>query len=178
MPLKTKYQLMVEPNLDVIAAWVRDGLSLDEISKKLKIAPSTLKRYISEKPEMAEIFRENRERCDLVRVVGAYKRRAEGYTVCEKTRHYRYENGQRILVDEYEKEKHIPADVRAAENWIRLRMKEHPIYGRLGDILKENKEGQEQSDGGGVVFMPQQVEIQEPIEYDLEIVEKVVDKDG
>lgn len=169
---------MVEPNMDIISAWVRDGLSIDEIAHRIKIAPSTLKRYISEKPEMAEIFRENRERCDLVRVVGAYKRRAEGYTICEKTRHYRYEDGKKILVDEYEKEKHIPADVRAAENWIRLRMAEHPIYGRLGDILKENKANVDQSnDGGGVVYMPQQIEIQEPIEFDEEVVEKVVEKD-
>ena len=90
---------------------------------------------------------------DNVEMEGAYKRRAEGYTVETARRKYIYklkEDGttEKILVSEEIKEVHVPGDARAMENWLRHRQKEK--WG--GDIVQEAPDSgviilQERDDG-------------------------------
>ena len=171
---KTKYETLIVPNLDIIQAWIRDGLTDKEIAQNLDISLQSLGQYKHQHPDFAQMFRENKERCDLVNIVGAYKRRAEGYTVVEHTRHYVFKDGARILVDEYEKERHIPADVKASEHWIQMRLKHHPIYGQLGEIIKNSYQRDiDASDGvqAGVVLMPEVITIEEPTQV-FDVVEE------
>lgn len=171
---RNNYENIIVPNLDIIQAWIRDGLTDVEIATKLDISPASLNRYKDHHPDFKAMFRENKERCDLVNIVGAYKRRAEGYTVVEHTRHYIFKDGERILMDEYEKERHIPADIKASEHWIQMRLKHHPIYGQLGEIIKNSYQRDiDASDSvqGGVVLMPEVITIEEPTQV-FDVVEE------
>ena len=43
---KSKYETHVLPNLDKITAWAEAGATIKEIAGKLKIAYSTLRKYV------------------------------------------------------------------------------------------------------------------------------------
>ena len=83
--------------------------------------------YHKAHPELKHIFRKNKEYVDKVEMVGAYKMRAQGYTVETTRRKYIYRiqpDGSQIktLVSEEVKEVHVPGDARAMENWLRRRL--------------------------------------------------------
>lgn len=147
------YQQKIEPNLDLIAAWVRDGLSEAQIVANLGISKQTLQTYKGRYPEFKEIFDKNRQRLDYVNMINAYQRRAEGYTTIELEQEFKVlDDGTRKLVKEKKRERHIPADPRALENWIQLRMKNDPMWGELRAILHDKNV--ELGGEGGLVFIP------------------------
>lgn len=147
------YQQKVEPNLDLIAAWVRDGINDQQIATNLGIAKSTLDRYKGAYPEFKAIFDKNRERLDYVHMINAYQRRAEGYTTIEEEKEYKIlDDGTKKLVKIKERERHVPADPRALENWIQLRMNNDPMWGKMREVLHNNDVIE--AGEGGLVFIP------------------------
>lgn len=147
------YQEKVIPYFDLIGAWIRDGLSESAIAERLGISKSTIERYQRNYPSFAELWKRNRERLDYVDMINAYQRRAEGYTTIELEQEFKVlDDGTRKLVKEKKRERHIPADPRALENWIQLRMKNDPMWGELRAILHDKNV--EVGGEGGLIFIP------------------------
>ena len=142
MSRRSKYETHVKPRLDELEAWIRDGLTNKEVAKKLRVSEDSLYTYQKKHPELKELLRKTKEYVDQVEMVGAYKRRAMGYTIVTTRKKYRYRRRidgtmEKILENEEVKEVHVPGDARAMENWLRLRMKD-----QWGD-LQETEDGNE-----------------------------------
>ena len=149
----TMYEQLVVPNFDLIEAWIRDGLNVTQIARKLGIGRKTLEEYIRDNEELRELFRRTRERLDYVYMINAYQRRAEGYTTIEEEKEYKIlDDGTKKLVKIKERERHVPADPRALENWIQLRMNADPMWGKLREVLHNNDVIE--AGEGGLVFLP------------------------
>lgn len=82
---KSKYQTHVEPKLLLIEAWARDGLTLEDIAKKLGVALSSFCDYKNKFPELSEALKKGQEVAD-VEVENALFKRAVGYRYDEVTR--------------------------------------------------------------------------------------------
>lgn len=126
---KGYYDRIVKPRFDEIEAWLRDGMTDAQIAHRLGISPITFCKYKNEHEEFRELTKRTKEYVDNVEMVGAYKRRAEGYTVETTRKKYIYkikEDGstEKVLVSEEVKEVHVPGDARAMEFWLRHRQKE------------------------------------------------------
>lgn len=148
---KSLYDTLGKPNIDLISAWKRDGWTEFAIANELGISQRTLAQWKKMHPEFRKACELNRKHVDLVNVVNAFLRRATGYDVTEYTRQYAFdEDGNRRLVSEYEKTRHIPADVTAASAWIRLRLKDDAVWKDFG----QTSIAEELENGGGVVFIP------------------------
>lgn len=148
---KSKYYTKVEPHLDLIEAWIRDGANEKMVALKLGVAYSTFREYKKIFPALSARLTRTKEVVDNVEVVNAYLRRAIGYTTVERKKTYKYipdtsGNMIRVLVEEIEQEKHIPGDPRAMENWLRLRQKD--TWGAAAEVLEDNEEGK------GIVLIP------------------------
>lgn len=147
------YWEKIEPNLDMIGAWIRDGLSMEQIAKNLDVSKFTLKKYAERYEDLHTMIQMSRQRIDYVHMINAYQRRAEGYTVIEREEEYKvHSDGTEELVKVKKRERHVPADPRALENWIQLRMRDDPLWGQLRDVLHDNDLSV--SGEGGIVFIP------------------------
>jgi len=142
MPRRNKYDTHVKPRLDEVEAWLRDGMTNKEVAKKLRVSEDSLYTYQKKYPELKSLLRKTKEYVDQVEMVGAYKRRAMGYTILTTKKKYRYRRKydgtiEKILDNEEVKEIHVPGDARAMENWLRHRMKDS-----WGDVslAEENEE--------------------------------------
>lgn len=155
---ESKYDLLVKPNLDYVAALIRDGRTEQEIADRLKISRRSLNYYRKQHKELEALFAQNRERVDLVNAVGAYYRLVTGYTVTEETRHYKMIDGAEQLVDRYVKEKYIPPNPNCTENWIRARLKNDEVWGSFAEDTRKNIVAADMdSEEGGVIFVPQKI---------------------
>lgn len=155
MAKKSKYETNVKPRLAEIEAWARDGVPEAKMMVALGVGRESFYRYKKEHSELSDILARTKEYVDNVEMVGAYKRRAEGYTTEEWTRVWEWrpdsETGEmvRILVKETCSQKHVPGDARAMENWLRLRQRLN-----WGDVQQDD------GDQHGVVFIPRRSEIE------------------
>lgn len=155
---ESKYDLLVKPNLDYVAALIRDGRTEQEIADRLKISRRSLDYYRKQHKELEALFAQNRERVDLVDAVGAYYKLVTGYTVKEETRHYKMIDGKEELVDLYVKEKYIPPNPNCTENWIRARLKNDEVWGSFAEDTRKNVvASEEEVSEGGIVVVPQRV---------------------
>lgn len=84
----SKYDSHVKPKLNLVEAWARDGLTLDQIAHNLGIALSTFCEYKNKYPELAEALKKGKDDIDI-QVENALLKRALGYTYEEII----YENG-------------------------------------------------------------------------------------
>lgn len=124
---KSKYPSHVEPKLDLIEAWSRDGLSLEQIAAKLGIAESTLRKYRDTHEPLAAALARGREVCDI-EVENALHKKALGYNA-SITKHYKVkvieydpDTGRKVSEREelvaVQDEVHVPADTEAAKWWL------------------------------------------------------------
>ena len=60
----SKYEKVVKPNLFLIAHWVKDGLTDEQIAKRLKIAYSTLREYVKKHSELSAVLKKSKEIVD------------------------------------------------------------------------------------------------------------------
>ena len=172
MGAPSRYSKVIEPNMELIAAWIRDGLSQAQIAKNLKVNSSTISLYRKEHPELEQLFQENRQRVDLVHVVGSYFKLCTGYTVVEETRHYKTIDGHEELVERYEKEKYIPPNPNCTENWIRARLKNDEVWGSFAaDTRKTVIASEEETEEGGLVFVPAKTKAADEKIIDVEVKE-------
>lgn len=148
---KSKYQTHVEPRLDEIEAWSRDGVSDKDIAHNLGIAYSTLRSYKNTHESLAHVLKQSKDYVDNVIVTNSYLKRITGYDVIEVKRTYSYKLGpdgkmHRVLTGEIEQTRHIPGDPRAQEFWLAHRQPE-----KWGALLKS---GDDEENKGGVCLIP------------------------
>lgn len=136
MPRKSKYDAYIAPRFDEIEAWARDGVSEEDMARRLQVAYSTFRTYKDKYPAFSALLTRTRDYVDLVEMVGAYKKRAMGYMVTETKKIYKTtvdSNGNevQVLAEVQEIQKHVPGDPRAMENWLRVRQPD--LWGHVQD---------------------------------------------
>lgn len=126
---KSKYPTHVEPKLELIEAWSRDGLSLEQIAANLGIAESTLRKYRDTYEALAAALARGREVVDAV-VESALLRKCTGYDYTEVYREYKVkvdpDTGEQVkeLIKTKETTRHIDGDVTAQMFWLANRKRE------------------------------------------------------
>jgi hypothetical protein len=141
--MKDKYDTHVKPHLKQIEAWCRDGVSEKKIAENLGVAYSSFREYKKKYSALSALLARTKDYVDLVEMVGAYKKRAEGYDVTETKKEYAYiynpdtNETKKVLVKETKYKKHVPGDPRAMENWLRIRQSK--IWGDSIVIDDENE---------------------------------------
>lgn len=125
MANRSKYESHVLPKLELIEAWSRDGLTLEQIAHNLGIACSTLKKYKEEpdKQALADALARGREVVDVI-VENALLKKCTGYDYTEIYREYKVskdpDTGEQIkeLVKTKETTRHVDGDVTAQMFWL------------------------------------------------------------
>ena len=148
---KCKYDSMVQPYLETIRGWVRNGVPEKMIYEKLGISRDSFYKYKRDIPEFSEALAQGKEICDLA-LEGAYYKRAFGYDTEEKAEEYKYiykHDGtcEKRLVSQKIFTKHVAGDPRAAEHWLELRQPER--WKRTPDYDPEKAQS------FGVVIIPE-----------------------
>lgn len=129
---KGKYQKWQTPDgLMLLEAWARDGLSEEQIARKIGISRSTLSAWKVSYSDISDALSRGKEPVD-VEVENALHKLALGYTVpVQKTfkvkRVYFDDRGRRCEAEElavgYD-EVHVPANVNAQKFWLANRKPE------------------------------------------------------
>lgn len=113
---RSRWETHIEPNLPVIARWVRNGVIDKDIAQNLGVAYSTFRKYASTQPELIEILAVTKEVADA-NVEAALYKRANGYQYEERR--------QEIIDGEVIKEivttKEVIPDVTAQIFWLKNR---------------------------------------------------------
>ena len=104
----------IKPRLLEITGWARNGDVDKTIAKRLGIGYSTLKKYKSIEPELADALREGKEPVDIS-VENALLKRARGYQYNEITQEID-DTGKLVVTKVIRKE--IPPDVAATIIWL------------------------------------------------------------
>lgn len=92
---KGKYQEWLEPDgLLKLEAWARDGLTDEDLAKKLGIVSSTLYEWKKKYSEISEALKRGKEVTDI-EVENALLKRALGYTYTEITKERIVDTGQK-----------------------------------------------------------------------------------
>lgn len=139
--MRSKWESHVQPRLEEVEAWARDGVSEENIAKNLGVAYSTFRKYRDEQSALSAALARSKEYVDRVIVVNAYLRRITGYDAIETRREYTVMGGERILSKEIEQTRHIPGDPRAAEFWLTRRQgKDWPMK-VSGEEQQDNESG-------------------------------------
>ncbi len=134
-----KYQRwLTAEGLGCVEAWARDGLSDEQLAKKMGCSPSTLYDWYRKHPEISEAATRGRSGA-REQIENALMQKACGYTKTVKEPmkvRQRFWNPKTMHMEEREevvladKEIHIPPDPRAAQFWLinrnRDRWAEHP----------------------------------------------------
>lgn len=127
MTRKTKYDTHVEPRLEEIEAWCRDGLIDEDIAKLLGVAYSTFKEYKKSKSALSDALKRNKSIADI-RVEESLYEKATKRTIVKqvpmKLKRTYIEDGY-VLTEEYietvEVEEEIPPDTTAMIFWLKNR---------------------------------------------------------
>ncbi|MEB7723398.1 transposase [Mammaliicoccus fleurettii] len=127
MARRTKYDTHVQPRLEEIEAWCRDGLIDEDISKLLGVAYSTFKEYKKNKPALLDALKRNKAIADI-RVEESLYNKATSKTIKKmvpiKLKRTYVEDGY-VLAEEYiemvEVEEEIPPDTTAMIFWLKNR---------------------------------------------------------
>lgn len=127
MSRESKKQIILD-NLDNIAKWIAEGLTLAQIAKNLGVAESTLYKYKSGSTEIAETVKKGRRK-NVTELENTMYASALGYTrkvkKYQKVKRVLYENGKKSEeweeMVEYEEEVFYPPDNTAGifllKNW-------------------------------------------------------------
>ena len=141
---KGKYHEWLEPdNLLRLSAWARDGLTDEDIAKKININVSTLYEWKKKYPEINEALKNGKEIADIA-VENALYKRAIGYTYVETTRELQTvidpdtgEKTQKLVVTK-EVTKEVIPDTTAQIYWLSNR--QNAKWRRNPDTDVDNKE--------------------------------------
>ena len=114
---KGKYQKWLEPEgLLLLEGWARDGLTDEQLAKKMGISPSTLYAWKDKFSEISEALKQGKEVVDI-KVENALLKRALGYEFQEERVERSDKDGLKII----QSIKHIPPDVTAQIFWLKNR---------------------------------------------------------
>ena len=75
---KCKYYSHIQPNLDLIEGWVKQGVSEEIIARKLSVASSSFQEYKRKFPELSDLLKKGKDHADLA-VENALFQAAVGY---------------------------------------------------------------------------------------------------
>ena len=118
---KSRYISHIEPRLEEIAAWARDGLTDAQICELLNVATVTFIKYKKEKTELINALRITKGIADL-RIENSLYKRALGFEYNEETTEFvNNGEGKAIVKTKRVTKKYIPPDTRAADIWLRNR---------------------------------------------------------
>jgi len=121
---KGRYQKWLEAdNLLRIEAWCRDGLTEEDIAKKIGITRTTLSVWKNSFPALVDALKRGKEVVDIL-VENALYKRAMGYEFTE-TKETSYKDGEGKLFKRVEKfVKKLAPDVTAQIFWLKNRKKD------------------------------------------------------
>lgn len=132
---KAKYLEWIEdPDKKLLlSGWTRDGLTDEEIAKKIGISRSTLSEWKKKYPDISDTLKKGKEIVDT-EVENSLLKRAKGYnakilkTFKVKKIEYDPDTGKKLkeeeTLEQAEDEVHIPADVTAIIFWLKNRLPE------------------------------------------------------
>lgn len=116
MPKVSKYITHIQPKLDLIEAWYRNGAIDVDVARNLNVGYSTYLKYKNDYPELKERTQVGKEEADL-KVESALFKRATGYDYDEVKEEY--EDGElskRTVI-----KKHVAPDTTAQIYWLKNR---------------------------------------------------------
>lgn len=114
---KGKYQRWLEPEgLTLLEGWARDGLTDEQIAKKLRVSRKTLYEWIKKYSDIGDALKRGKEVVDYA-VESALLKRALGYEVEETKEEDSDKDGHKSITTK----RHIPADPTAAIFWLKNR---------------------------------------------------------
>lgn len=99
MARPSKYHTHVQPKLETITGWARQGLSHEQIARNLNVAESTFYEYKKMYPELSEALRRGEEDA-VLEVENALFKSAIGFTYTEDAL---TKTGQVVEVNKYAK---------------------------------------------------------------------------
>ena len=122
-----------EDGISLITSWRRNGITMDEIAKRIGVSPTTLDRWRQESDEMDRALTITDDLVDGL-VEGSLFKRAMGYDYEEET-YTIDETGRKVLTRVVRK--HVPADVKAIAMW---------LYNRRQDFWRSQQQALPESD--------------------------------
>lgn len=127
---------IIEPNLDQIAGWTRDGHTIKQICERLGTTEKTFHKYKSTHCELRDALKISREMADLT-VENSLFKRANGYTYVETIiKEKRDENGTLMTSETTRIIKTVLPDTTAQIFWLKNRQPE-----KWRDAWKVHHEG-------------------------------------
>lgn len=148
---KSQYPIKVEPKLELIEGWTRDGLVIDQIAENLGISKTTLYSYMKKYPELSERLKKGKEISDY-QVENELFKKAVGFTRKEKRpvkiKEVEYSEGKRVKeterIEMVEEEVYYPPELGAQVFWLK---------NRRPDKWKDKVEAKMEQEGEGVGVM-------------------------
>ena len=119
---KDKYYTHVEPRLEEIKAWCRDGATDEIICGKLGVGVSNFNKYKKEHVELEKVLRENKDIIDM-QVENALLKNALGYSYDEVKTIIEDIDGKKVARKEITK-KVVPGDSKSQIFWLKNRKPE------------------------------------------------------
>lgn len=116
MARPSKYKTHVEPRLEEVKDWVRNGATDEEVAKRLGINPDTLYSYKKEFSEFSESLKKGKDYIDA-EVENALLKRALGYSYKETTQEVDEDGKKSIKVVT----KQVVPDIVAQIFWLKNR---------------------------------------------------------
>lgn len=153
---KSKYESHVAPYLDKIKLWAEKGATQDEIAKKLHIAVSTFKLYLSRGDKGEEPYSDLTAcfkcACEVANdeVEASLFKRAKGYQYLEVTKEEKLDRMGNVVVLTKQVVKEVPPDPSSAMFWLANRRPSKWQYKPEADKDK-GKDDSEQ----GVIMIPE-----------------------
>jgi hypothetical protein len=95
---KSKYEDYVEPKLELIECWARDGYIEEDIAKKLGISYATFREYKNKYPALLAAIKKGKEVVDY-EVENALLKSALGYEYDEETYETRWDDNKKRFVE-------------------------------------------------------------------------------
>jgi transcriptional regulator with XRE-family HTH domain len=102
--------------LTLLEGWAREGLTDEEIARKIRINPDTLYEWKKRFSEISEAIKKGKEVIDF-EVEQALLKRALGYSYTETRKEIDANGKKKVIVTE----KHVEADTAAQIFWLRNR---------------------------------------------------------
>ena len=117
---KGKYEKWLEPeSLILLEGWARDGLTDEQISKKIGISRSTLNDWKAKYSDISDTLKRGKEVVDI-QVENALLKRALGYEYTEEKVEISEKDGRKVT----QTVKHVAPDTTAQIFWLKNRRPE------------------------------------------------------
>lgn len=124
----SKYETHVKPNLFLIAHWAKDGLTDEQIAKKLGIAYSTFRELIKKHEELSALLKRSKELVDyeveeslFKKCVGFYVKEGRAFKVKDVFYDEEGRRCERERIEVAEVDVFIPPDTMAMAIWLNNR---------------------------------------------------------